>query len=262
MAAALLGKKVGMTQVFDEAGQAVPVTVIQAGPCAVLQIKTAESDGYQAVQLGFGDVKPHRSSLPQIGHAARAGTGPKRFIREVRFRQGPPEAHIGDTWTVDVFDQVQYVDVVGTTKGRGFAGGMKRHGFGGQPASHGTERKHRAPGSISSHGSDLGHGGNVKKGKRMAGHMGHVRRTSRNHELVGVDKVRNLLLVRGGVPGPNRGHVMVKASVAKTQPKEIRRLLFVSDSADAPQPAKVHRLVVFSPGEQAGATASASGSSE
>lgn len=245
MVAALLGKKIGMTQVFDEAGLAVPVTVIEAGPCAVLQVKTAETDGYDAVQLGYGDVKAHRSTMPQIGHAAKAGTGPKRFVREVRCLEEGVEIEVGDAWTVEVFDDIQYVDITGTTKGRGFAGGMKRHGFGGQPASHGTERKHRAPGSISSHASDLGHGGNVKKGKRMAGHMGNVRRTSRHHEVVGVDKVRNLLLVRGGIPGHNGGFVVIKASGAKVQPEEIRRLLFVVDKGDSPRPAKVHRLVVF-----------------
>lgn len=262
MVAALLGRKVGMTQVFDETGQAVPVTVIQAGPCAVLQVKTAETDGYDAVQLGYGDVKPHRSTLPQIGHAAKAGTGPKRFIREVRSHEGTVDAEVGDTWTVEAFDAVQFVDVSGTTKGRGFAGSMRRHGFGGQPASHGTERKHRSPGSIGSHGSDLGHGGNVKKGKRMAGHMGHVRRTSRNHELVGVDKVRNLLLVRGGIPGPNGGFVLVKASISKDQPKAIRRLLFVVDKAEAPQPANVHRLVVFGEGQEAEVAAAGVGEAE
>jgi large subunit ribosomal protein L3 len=227
MVAALLGKKVGMTQLFDETGRAVPVTVIQAGPCTVLQVKSADTDGYEAVQLGYGDVRAHRSTLPQIGHAAKAGTGPKRFIREVRLRAEKGQAQIGDTWTVDVFDQVQFVDVVGTTKGQGTTGTMRRHGFGGQPASHGTERKHRSPGSIGSHAVDRGHGGNPKKGKRMAGRMGNVRRTSRHHVLVGVDKVRNLLMVRGGVPGPNGGHVMVKASVAKTQPKRINRVLLV-----------------------------------
>ncbi len=252
MVAALLGKKVGMTQVYDEAGQTVPVTVIQAGPCSVLQVKTRDTDGYDAVQLGFEDVKPHRSTLPQIGHAAKVGTGPKRFIREVRSHEGPVEAEHGDSWTVDVFDDIQFVDMVGTTKGRGFAGVMKRHGFGGQPASHGTERKHRSPGSISSHGSDLGHGGNLKKGKRMAGQMGNVRRTSRNHQLVGVDKVRNLLLVRGSIPGANNGYVLVKPSVAKRQPKEVERLLLVVDSDDAQQPAKVHKLVVYG-AETAGA---------
>lgn len=239
MVAALLGRKLGMTQVFDEAGRAVPVTVIQAGPCAVLQVKTTATDGYDAVQMGFEDVKAHRSTLPQIGHAAKANTGPKRCIREVRYPDGPPEQEPGDVWTVEVFDDVQYVDVEGITKGRGFAGGMKRHGFGGQPASHGTERKHRAPGSISSHGSDLGHGGNVKKGKRMAGHMGHVRRTSRNHELVGIDKVRHLLLVRGGIPGPNGGQVMIKRSATKTQPADVKRLLCVEETAEIPEAAAV-----------------------
>ncbi|MBN1342228.1 MAG: 50S ribosomal protein L3 [Phycisphaerae bacterium] len=255
MVAALLGKKVGMTQVYDEAGRAVPVTVIQAGPCRVLQVKTEDKDGYNAVQLGYGDVKAHRSTMPQIGHAAKAGTTPKRFVRELRLGEAPVldaegepqdgEARLGATWTVKVFDEVQFVDVVGTTKGRGYAGVMRRHHFGGQPASHGTERKHRSPGSISSHGSDLGHGGNLKKGKRMAGQLGNVRRTSRNHVLVGVDTVRNLLLVRGGIPGPIGGHVMVKASVTKTQPAEISRLLFVAESNDSPQPGKVHRKVVF-----------------
>jgi large subunit ribosomal protein L3 len=245
MVAALLGKKVGMTQLFDETGRAVPVTVIQAGPCTVLQVKSADTDGYEAVQLGYGDVRPHRSTIPQIGHAAKAGTGPKRFIREVRVRGAKAEARAGDTWTVDVFDQVQFVDVVGTTKGQGYTGTMRRHGFGGQPASHGTERKHRSPGSIGSHGVDRGHGGNPKKGKRMAGQMGNAQRTSRHHVLVGVDKVRNLLMVRGGVPGPNGGHVMVKASVAKVQPKQINRVLLVvgADAEVDDEATRVNRLV-------------------
>jgi large subunit ribosomal protein L3 len=245
MVAALLGKKIGMTQVFDGTGRAVPVTVIEAGPCTVLQVKTAEADGYEAVQLGFGDVRPHRSTMALIGHAAKAGVGPKRFVREVRVREGKAEAQIGDTWTVDVFDQVQFVDIIGTTKGHGTAGVMRRHHFGGQPASHGTERKHRSPGSIASHGTDRGHGGNPKKGKRMAGQMGNARRTSRHHTVVGVDKVRNLILVRGGIPGPNGGQVMIRASVAKSQPKEISRVVYVlpADSAEPAMPAKVDRLV-------------------
>ncbi len=244
MVAALLGKKIGMTQVYDEAGRSVPVTIIQAGPCPVLQVKTQETDGYDAVQLGFDEVKPHRSTLPEIGHAKKAGTGPKRFVREVRFHEAAPESEPGDLWTVDVFDEVQFVDVVGTTKGRGFAGVMRRHHFGGQPASHGVERKHRSPGSISSHGSDLGHGGNLKKGKRMAGQMGNVRRTSRNHVLVGVDKVRNLLLVKGGVPGANGSYVVVQRSVAKNQPKDIERLYYVVGSDEDAQPSKVFKLEV------------------
>jgi len=245
MVAALLGKKIGMTQVFDEGGRVVPVTIIEAGPCKVMQVKSAETDGYEAVQLGFEDVKPHRSTLPMIGHSAKASTAPKRFMREVRIRHGKAEANVGDTWTVEVFDQTQFVDVVGVTKGKGTMGTMRRHHFGGQPKSHGTERKHRSPGSIGSHAVDRGHGGNPKKGKRMAGHVGHERRTSRHHILVGVDKTRNLLLVKGGIPGPNGGHVMVKASVAKRQPKDVSRVLLVASglSEEAAAGLKVHRLV-------------------
>jgi len=217
MTAALLGKKIGMTRVYDQDGMMVPVTVIQAGPCSVLQVKKAGAtpDGYNAVQLGFEDVKPHRSTVPLIGHAAKAGTGPKRFVREVRTLE-PPAAAAGDVWTVESFEEaeVRFVDVIGTTKGRGFAGVMKRHGFGGQPASHGTERKHRSPGSIGGH-ANLGTGRNIKKGKRMAGHMGHVRRTSKNQRLVQVDKEHNLLLVQGSVPGPNGGYVIVRQAKTK-----------------------------------------------
>lgn len=217
MTAALLGKKIGMTQIYDDDGNMVPVTVIEAGPCSVLQVKKSgtTSDGYNAVQLGFEDVKPHRSTMPLIGHAARAGTGPKKFVREIRTTE-PPAAETGDVWTVETFEQaeVRFVDVVGTTKGRGFAGVMKRHGFGGQPGSHGTERKHRSPGSIGGH-ANLGTGRNIKKGKRMAGHMGHVRRTTKSHRLVRVDKEHNLLLVKGSVPGPNGGYVIVQQAKGK-----------------------------------------------
>jgi len=216
MAAALLGKKIGMTRVYTEDGVSVPVTVIQAGPCSVLQVKKGDSaDGYDSVQLGFEDLKPHRSTLPMIGHAAGAGTGPKRFIREVRMKEAPAASE-GDVWTVEVFAEAKtrYVDVIGTTKGRGFAGVMKRHGFGGQPGSHGTERKHRSPGGIGG-SAGRGLGRCVKKGKRMAGQMGNVRRTVKNQELVKVDKENNLLLVRGSVPGPNGGYVIVRQAKTK-----------------------------------------------
>ena len=205
-----------MTKVFDQAGTAIPVTVVQAGPCTVMQVRTQERDGYDAVQLGYADLKPHRSTLPMIGHAAQAKTAPKRFIREVRLEE-PADQAVGDLVTVEIFEQarVEYVDVAGTTKGRGFQGGMKRHGFGGMPASHGTERKHRAPGSISSHGTDLGRGGNIKKGKKMAGHMGHARRTAKNQRLVGIDKEKDLLLIGGSVPGPNGGYVVVRQAKTK-----------------------------------------------
>jgi len=217
MIAAILGKKVGMTQVYDEAGKIVPVTVIQAGPCTVMQVKSVEGpDGYHAVQLGFGDVKPHRTTKPEIGHAGKAGTGAKRFIREVRL-QAATEAKPGDVVTVEKFeaDQVKFVDVIGTTKGHGFSGVMKRWGFGGQPNSHGTERKHRSPGAIGSRAGTRGRGNAVKKGKKMSGHYGHVRNTSRNQILVRVDKDKDLLLVRGSIPGPNGSYVMVRQAKTK-----------------------------------------------
>jgi len=216
MIPAILGKKVGMTRVFDEEGTAIPVTVVQAGPCTVTQVRTQARDGYDAVQLGYGDVKAHRATLPMIGHAGAAGTGPKAFLREIRLWEAA-DKNVGDVVTVELFEdaEVKFVDVCGTTKGCGFAGSMKRYGFGGQPASHGTERKHRSPGSISSHGTDLGHGGNIKKGKKMAGHMGHVRRTAKNQRLVAVNKEENLLLIRGSVPGPTGGYVLVRRAKTK-----------------------------------------------
>ncbi|MCK4602057.1 MAG: 50S ribosomal protein L3 [Phycisphaerae bacterium] len=212
MLAAILGKKIGMTQVYDEDGVVQPVTVVQAGPCSVLQVKTTESDGYDAVQIGFGEVKAHRARKPDIGHAAKAKTKPKRFVREIRLEAPAEDVELGATIGVDAFEGVDHVDVIGTTKGKGFAGGMKRHGFKGLPASHGVERKHRSPGSISSHASNAGTGPTIKKGKKMAGHMGNVRCTSRNHKLVAIDKANNLLLIRGPVPGANSGFVFVRVS--------------------------------------------------
>jgi len=216
MQPALIGRKIGMTQVFDDAGAVQPVTVVQAGPCVVLALRTPERDGYSAVQLGFEDARPQRASRPAIGHAARAGTSPKKRVREVRLDAGQVDAEPGQTWTVEAFEGVTFVDVAGTTKGKGFAGVMRRHGFRGQPATHGTERKHRSPGSIASHGTDLGHGGNIKKGKRMAGRMGGVRRTARRCRLVGIDAENNLLMIRGAVPGPRGGYVFVRRSAGKT----------------------------------------------
>ena len=211
--AMLLGKKVGMTQVYDESGKLLPVTVIQAGPCVVMQVKTTETDGYNAVQMGFDDVKPSRRKNPQIGHAQKAGTTPKKFVREMRLpEEAEPSYKIGDSITVSVFAENKSVDVVGTSKGKGFAGVMKRHGFAGFPASHGTERKHRAPGSISSFASDAGHGGKPKKGKKMAGHMGNRRVTTKNHRLVAIDEEKNLLVVKGAVPGPAGGYCLVRSA--------------------------------------------------
>jgi len=213
MKPALLGRKVGMTRVVAPTGEVTPVTIIRAGPCTVMQVRTPERDGYHAVQLGFEDVKPHRSTKPLIGHAAAAGTGPKRAHREVRHEE-PVDVSPGDVVTVELFESngVKYVDVVGVTKGRGFTGVMRRFGFGGQPASHGTERKHRSPGGIGGH-APRGLGRAIKKGKKMAGQLGNVRRTARNQRLMAVDKENDLLLVEGGVPGPNGGLVFVKRSL-------------------------------------------------
>lgn len=218
MIPAILGRKIGMTQVFDPKGLRVPVTIVQAGPCVVLQVKRAEGkDGYHSVQLGFDDVKPHRSTLAEIGHARKAKSPPKRFIREIRLPAATDKS-VGDAVTVDIFQQnnVKFVDVVGVTKGRGFQGVMARHGFGGQPASHGTERKHRSPGSIASHCQNRGHSGAIKKGKRMAGHGGAVRQTARCQALVGVDVENNLMLILGSVPGPRNGYVVVRSSKTRS----------------------------------------------
>ena len=212
MLPAMLGKKIGMTQVYDDRGVLSPVTVVQAGPCDVLQVKTVETDGYNAVQIGYGDVRPHRAAKPQIGHASKAGVAPKRFVREIRLDAPDEEVEPGQQVTVEAFESVSYVDVIGTSKGKGFAGGMKRHNFKGQLASHGVERKHRSPGSISSHGTNLGTGPKPKKGKRMAGHLGDARCTTRNHKLVRVDKENNLLLIKGAVPGAKGGYLIIRAS--------------------------------------------------
>lgn len=211
--AILLGKKVGMTQVYNELGKLVPVSVIQAGPCVVMQVKNTKTDGYNAIQLGFDEVKPVRRKKPQIGHAEKANTYPKKFVKEMRLPDNVEQQYEpGESVTVSVFSEDKYVDVVGTSKGKGFAGVMKRHGFGGFPASHGTERKHRAPGSISSFASNAGHGAGPKRGKKMAGHMGNCRITTKNHDLVAIDEEKNLLIVKGSVPGPAGGYCIIRSA--------------------------------------------------
>jgi large subunit ribosomal protein L3 len=212
MTPALLGTKVGMTRVYDEKGAIVPVTVVQAGPCSVTQVKTVDTDGYFAVQLGFKDMKAKLSRFPLIGHAGKAGVSPKRHFHEIRLKEATTLAP-GAEVAVDLFNGVQYVDVIGTSKGKGTAGVMKRHHFGGQPASHGTERKHRSPGSIASRATWRGQCGKPKKGVRMAGHMGMDQVTTRNHPLVKVDKENNLLLIKGALPGPNGGLLFVRKSI-------------------------------------------------
>ena len=209
----LLGKKIGMTQVYDEQERLLPVTVIQAGPCIITQVKTVETDGYNAVQLGFDDVKASRKKKPAIGHAEKAKTTPKRFVREMRLaNDAKTEFNLGDSMTVSVFADTKFVDVIGTSKGKGTAGVMKRYHFGGMPASHGTERKHRSPGSQAGYGTDRGHGGDIKKGKRMGGHMGAERVTVKTHRLVSVDQENNLLVIKGSVPGAAGGYVIVRTT--------------------------------------------------
>ncbi|MHC4416057.1 MAG: 50S ribosomal protein L3 [Planctomycetota bacterium] len=212
MSAALLGRKIGMTRYFTDQGHNIPVTVIAAGPCAVTQVKRSETDGYSAVQLAYEDVKPRRSTMPLIGHDAKAGTSVKRFHRELRLAddEAADAYQPGQTVDVTVFENVKFVDVTGLGKGKGFAGVMKRHGFRGLPASHGTERKHRSAGSIGGHATDLGTGPKLKKGKGMAGRMGGGSVTVRSLDVVKIDPERNLLLVKGPVPGPNQGLLFVR----------------------------------------------------
>lgn len=214
MGISLLGKKVGMTRVFTDAGVSLPVTVLEMGPCVVTQIKTKDTDGYEAVQIGWGEIKPRRSTMPMIGHDFKAGAAPQRRHRE--FRLTADEAgkfSLGQTLTLKDLGATMFVDVIGTSKGKGFQGVMKRHHFKGLFASHGTERKHRSPGSIGSLCSNRGFGGGLKKGKKMAGHMGAERVTCRSMDVVRIDAERNLLLVKGAVPGSNNGMVEVRPAI-------------------------------------------------
>lgn len=202
----LLGKKIGMTQIFDEAGVAVPVTVIEAGPCYVTQVRTHEVDGYSAVQLGFGEVNEKRLSGGQRGHLKSNDLPPLRYLRE--FRTKSPEVTVGDKVTVEDFELGERVDITGTSKGKGFQGGVKRHGFGGGPMTHGQSDRQRAPGSAGAGSTP----GRVYKGKRMPGQMGNVRVTSQGLKVVLVDAERNLLGVMGPVPGAKGGLVMIKGA--------------------------------------------------
>jgi large subunit ribosomal protein L3 len=206
----ILGRKIGMTQVFDEDGHAVPVTVLEAGPCRVAQTKTPEKDGYTAAQLAFGEAK--RPNKPLAGHYAKAGITPARHLAELRLDTLEDYA-LGSEIKADVFEAGDMVDVVGVTKGKGFAGAMKRHGFKGLSASHGTQKKHRSPGSIGACATPA----RVFKGVRMAGQMGNVRVTTLNLKVIKADPERNLMLVRGAVPGPRGGLVMVRTAIRITR---------------------------------------------
>ena len=200
----ILGRKIGMTQVFDEEDNVVPVTVIQAGPCTVSQVKTKATDGYDAVQIGFGDIKPNRLNKPMAGHFAKAGVEPMRYLREVRVENGE-EHNTGDQVTVADFAEVTAVDVTGTSKGKGFQGTIKRWNFSRGPMTHGS-RNQRKPGSI----GQCAYPARVRKGLHMAGHMGDERVTVKNLKLVRVDTDQNLLLVKGAVPGGSNALVQVR----------------------------------------------------
>lgn len=209
----LLGKKLGMTRVLTPAGVSIPVTVIECGPCVITQLRTPETDRYAAVQIGFGEIKARRSTIPMIGHDAKAGTTPKRHHSEFRVdAKDLANYTVGQVLSVKDLEGVMYVDVAGTSKGKGFAGTMKRHNFKGMCASHGTERKHRAPGSIGSLGSNRGFGGGLKKGKKMSGHMGAERVTVRSLDVIRIVPEQNLLLVKGPIPGHNQSTVSVRTS--------------------------------------------------
>jgi large subunit ribosomal protein L3 len=204
----VLGAKLGMTQVWDDAGRLVPVTVIQAGPCVVTQVRTSDSDGYDAVQIAYGAIDPRKVNQPMAGHFAKAGVTPRRHLVEIRTSDAG-EYSLGQEVTAEVFESGQKVDVVGTTKGKGTAGVMKRHGFHGVGASHGAHRNHRKPGSIGGASTP----GRVFKGLKMAGRMGHVRQTTQNLTVHAVDVDRGLLLIKGAVPGPKGGVVLVKTAI-------------------------------------------------
>lgn len=209
MSKAILGRKLGMTQIFTEEGKVVPVTVVESGKNIVIQNKTVETDGYNAVQLGFGEVKERKVTKPLKGHFEKAGVQPVKFIREMRL-MAPSEYKVGDVIGVDVFAAGELVDVTGTSKGKGFAGTVKRHHFARGPMGHGS-KSHREPGSTGAMIS--GHGGRVLKGKKLSGHMGHERVTVQCLTVVKVDTDRNLLLIKGAIPGPKKSFLVIRNTV-------------------------------------------------
>ena len=204
----ILGTKLGMTQVFDEENRVVPVTVVEAGPCVVTQVRTKDVDGYDAVQIAYGEIDPRKANKPQAGHFKKAGVTPRRHTVKIR----TPDAssyEVGQEVGVDVFGDIEYVDVTGTSKGKGFAGAMKRHGFAGQGASHGNQAAHRRVGGIGACATPA----RVFKGKRMAGRMGNDRVTTQNLKIQKIDADSNLLLIKGAVPGVRGGLLVVKTAV-------------------------------------------------
>lgn len=208
MTKGILGKKLGMTQVFTPEGLVYPVTVIEAGPNVVLQKKDVENDGYEAIQVGYSDKKESRSIKPEVGHAKKAGTTPKRYVREIR-GVNMEEYEVGQEIKADLFTEGEYVDVTGTSKGKGFQGSIKRHGQTRGPMSHGS-RYHRGPGSMGSIQANR-----VPKGKKLPGHMGHETVTLQNLLIVKVDAERNVILVKGSIPGPRNSYVNIQSSFKK-----------------------------------------------
>jgi large subunit ribosomal protein L3 len=204
----ILGRKLGMTQIFDDAARAIPVTVIEAGPCRIAQVKTPKRDGYSAIQLAFEEVDDGKLTRPEAGHFTKTKLKPHRHLVELRIADAG-HFQVGQEVRVDVFEAGERIDVVGTSKGKGFAGVYKRHNFGGAPGSHGTERKHRTPGSVGAGTTPA----RVFKGLKLPGRLGHERITTLNLEVVKADRERNVLLVKGAVPGPNGGLVIVRSAV-------------------------------------------------
>ena len=205
----LLGKKLGMTQIFDENNHVVPVTVVEAGPCVITQIRTQETDGYTAIQIAYGDIDPRKVKKPQAGHFNKAGVTPRRHVAEIRM-DDVSGYELGQEITANIFDGITFVDVTGITKGKGFAGGMKRHGFAGQGAGHGNQASHRRVGGIGACATP----GRVFKGKRMAGRMGQDRVTTQNLKIQKIDADANLILIKGAIPG-NRGGIVTVTTAVK-----------------------------------------------
>ena len=203
-----LGTKLGMTQIFDDENRVIPVTVVEAGPCVVTQIRTPEVDGYSAIQIAYGDIDPRKKNKPEAGHFKKAGVTPRRYVAEIRM-DDTSAYELGQEITVNLFDGDVFVDVAGTTKGHGFAGAMKRHGFAGQGAAHGNQAAHRRVGGIGGASTP----GRVFKGKRMAGRMGGNRVTTQNLKIQRIDGDNNLLLIKGAIPGAKGSVVTVKTAV-------------------------------------------------
>ncbi|BAU94912.1 50S ribosomal protein L3 [Corynebacterium suranareeae] len=204
----ILGTKLGMTQIFDEENRVIPVTVVEAGPCVVSQIRTVETDGYNAIQIAYGEIDPRKVNQPTAGHFKKAGVTPRRHVTEIRM-DDVSGYEVGQDVTVEIFNDIKFVDVTGTTKGKGYAGAMKRHGFAGQGAGHGNQAAHRRVGGIGAAATP----GRIFKGKRMAGRMGNDRVTTQNLKVQKIDADANIILIKGAIPGNRGGIVTVKTAV-------------------------------------------------